>query len=161
MLFKSSIATLVVSAFVGVAANPDKPSMEPGIDRGRFESNLRNNLRPTHSVWDYWGGGWIPRSCGDIARDHGLNPNDFTIFNVHYDDCQEGWTFCRHRNAGASEIDMIDMFGRLPVHMRSFVRYVFCNVVPSTAELILFLVILLPRLISTMELLLLPILQEM
>lgn len=118
MLYTSVLAL----ASLAIAATPSKPAMSPAIDRGKFETNLRNSLHPTHSTRDYWGAGWIPQSCKDIATGHGLNPNDFTIFNVHYDDCHEGWTFCRHKNAGASEIDMIDIFGRVPVRMRSFVR---------------------------------------
>lgn len=123
MLFKASAAT-IAGATLALAGNPDKPEMSPGFDYGRFEGALRDNLHPTHSNWDYWGPGWIPEGCKSIAQGHGLNPNDFTIFNVHYDDCQEGWTFCRHKDAGASEIDMIDMFGRAPVHMRQFIRLV-------------------------------------
>jgi hypothetical protein len=29
---------------------------------------------------------------------------------------------CRHKDTHASEIDMIDIFGRMPVHTRSYVR---------------------------------------
>lgn len=122
MLLKTSLAIAVATGASLVAADPSKPEMNPAYDHGRMENDLRNNLHPTHSTWDYWGPGWIPQSCKDVATGHGLNPNDFTIFNVHYDDCQEGWTFCRHKDAGASEIDMIDIFGRTPVKMRSFVR---------------------------------------
>ena len=124
MLFKSSIAVAVGGASLALAGNPDKPEISPAFDRGRFETDLRNNLHPTQSTWDYWGEGWIPQGCKDIATSHGLNPFDFTIFNVHYTDCSEPWLFCRHKDAGASEIDMIDMFGRMPVHMRSYIRYV-------------------------------------
>ncbi|TQV92290.1 hypothetical protein V2A60_006978 [Cordyceps javanica] len=123
MFVKTFTIGCISGAALVLAGNPDKPEMNPAFDYGRFEAGLRDNLHPTHSSWDYWGPGWIPQSCKDIATSHGLNPNDFTIFNVHYDDCQEGWTFCRHKDSGASEIDMIDIFGRAPVHMRSFIRH--------------------------------------
>lgn len=123
MTLLSALLPLIGGASLVLAGNPSKPEMNPGFPRDRFETDLRNNLHPTHSKWDYWGAGWIPQGCKDIATGHGLNPNDFTIFNVHYDDCGEAWTFCRHKNAGASEIDMIDIFGRMPVHMRSYIRY--------------------------------------
>lgn len=38
--------------------------------------------------------------------------------------CSVSWTFCRHHNASLSQIDMIDLFGRLPVHERQWVRHV-------------------------------------
>ncbi|KAM7211034.1 hypothetical protein V8F06_013582 [Rhypophila decipiens] len=117
--------TLAAAALLGLASaqNPSKPNINPAFNRGRIETDLRNNLRPHQSNWDYWGAGWIPQGCRDIAGWKNLNPNDFTVFNVHYDDCGEAWTFCRHKNAGASEIDMIDIFGRLPVRMRSYIRH--------------------------------------
>lgn len=120
MLLKST--AILAGAATLALAGPDKPAMNPGIDRGRFENDLLNNLHPTHANWDFWGEGWIPKGCKDIALDHGLSPNDFTVFNVHYDDCDTPWIFCRHKNAGADIINMIDMFGRTPVHMRQYVR---------------------------------------
>ncbi|KAK3318838.1 hypothetical protein B0H66DRAFT_251066 [Apodospora peruviana] len=110
-------------AFFGAASAQNKPLINPAFPGSRMETDLRNNLKPTHSTWDYWGAGWIPQGCRDIATSHNLNPADFTVFNVHYDDCSEPWSFCRHKRAGASEIDMIDIFGRLPVRSRSFVRH--------------------------------------
>ena len=118
----SSFYSIAISLIAGMALAQDKPEISPSIPRGQMESNLRNFLSPTQSTWDYWGSGWIPQACKDIASSHGLNPGDFTIFNVHYTDCSEAWTFCRHKDAGASEIDMIDIFGRVPVHMRDFIR---------------------------------------
>lgn len=122
MLCQSFFATALLGASL-VLADPSKPEVQPSIPRDRMETDLRNNLHPTQSTWDYWGSGWIPQGCRDIANKYNLNPRDFTIFNVHYTDCSEPWIMCRHRNAGASEIDMIDIFGRLPVRMRSYIRY--------------------------------------
>lgn len=124
MLIKT-LALLFGAAGVALSAgSPSKPEMNPGLPRSRLEDGLRNHLNPTKSNWDYWGRGWIPKACRDIATSHSLNPADFTVFNVHYSDCNMAWVFCRHKNSGASELDMIDMFGRAPVRMRSFVRYV-------------------------------------
>ena len=72
---------------VALVRAQNKPTIQPNFDfGGRIETDLRNNLKPTHSVWDYWGAGWIPQACKDWANGHSLNPKDFTVFNVHYDD---------------------------------------------------------------------------
>ncbi|KAK1246210.1 hypothetical protein MKX08_000012 [Trichoderma sp. CBMAI-0020] len=120
---QSIVATVLLGATTVAAGNPDKPEVNPHIPYDRLESDLRNNLHPTQSTWDYWGAGWIPQGCKDLANTYHLNPADFTVFNVHYTDCSASWTFCRHKDAGASEIDMIDMLGRLPVRMRSYTRH--------------------------------------
>ncbi|KAM7199793.1 hypothetical protein V8F20_005663 [Naviculisporaceae sp. PSN 640] len=116
---------IAATALLGVASaqNPSKNNISPAFNFGRMETDFRNNMHPTQSTRDYWGDGWIPEGCRNIANWKGLNPNDFIVFNVHYNDCSEPWSFCRHKNAGASEIDMIDMFGRLPVRMRSYIRH--------------------------------------
>ena len=123
MIFQPFFSVAIIGASLALAASPSKPEISPAIPRGTMETDLRNNLHPTQSTWDYWGSGWIPQGCKDLANQYKLNPSDFTIFNVHYTDCGEAWVMCRHKNAGASEIDMIDIFGRLPVHMRSYIRY--------------------------------------
>ncbi|KAF7563681.1 hypothetical protein G7046_g467 [Stylonectria norvegica] len=123
MICQSFVTAIAVGASLAFAASPDKPEVSPSIPRDKMETDLRNNLHPTQSTWDYWGAGWIPQGCKDIANQHGLSLNDFTTFNVHYTDCSEPWIMCRHKNAGASELDMIDIFGRLPVHMRSYIRH--------------------------------------
>lgn len=128
MLFKTSILALAALA----AAGPDKPAMNPGLNRNGLKQGLLDNLHPMHSTWEYWEKGWLPQSCRDIAKDHGLNPADFTVFNVHYDDCSAAWTFCRHKDSGADEISMIDIFGRMPVTMRGFIRYVRPMIPPYT-----------------------------
>ena len=123
MISHTALAVLAAFLVRVHADSPTKPTLSnPGLDLNRMKNDLLNNLHPTHSVWDYWGAGWIPQACKDFAVGHKLNPSDFTIFNVHYDDCSEPWIMCRHKDTHASEIDMIDIFGRMPVHTRSYVR---------------------------------------
>ena len=81
------LASVLALAGAAALANAQfHPVLNPGLDRGRMENDLRNNLHPTHSNWDYWGDDWIPESCRTIALQKGLNPWDFSVFNVHYDD---------------------------------------------------------------------------
>ncbi|KAH8595321.1 hypothetical protein B0O99DRAFT_622603 [Bisporella sp. PMI_857] len=90
----------------------------------RFDPVFWNYLKPTQSHWDSWDWGWIPKSCLERIQEEGFSPYDVEVFNVHYTDCDTTWTMCRHHNADLSQIDMIDLFGRLPAGYRGAVRHV-------------------------------------
>ncbi|KAH8901448.1 hypothetical protein GQ53DRAFT_775997 [Thozetella sp. PMI_491] len=111
-------------AATALAANEiNKPSIQPAFNESIMEPIMRQNMYPTQSRWEFWGEGWIPKTCKDFALQNGLNPWDYEIFNVFYTDCSEPWIMCRHKGAPASVIDMIDIFGRMPVHMRQYVAH--------------------------------------
>jgi hypothetical protein len=122
MLSSLIFLSIAWGAAGALAEKLPKPEMKPVIPRDQFEADLLDNLPPTPATRDYWGAGWIPQSCKDIANGHNMSQSDFTTFNVHYQDCGEPWVFCRHKQAAVSEADMIDIFGRMPVHMRSYIR---------------------------------------
>lgn len=120
MVAISTIA-FVGAALVGPAiARLDKPLISPPIPA--LDDGLFKNLKPTQSTNDQWEWGWIPDRCRDEANAHNLSPYDIEVFNVHYTDCSDAWVMCRHHKAEVSQAQMIDVFGRLPVHMRSWVR---------------------------------------
>ncbi|KUL82758.1 hypothetical protein ZTR_10898 [Talaromyces verruculosus] len=100
----------------------DKPALTSNLDY--LEQGSLDNLAPTQSTRDQWGAGWIPQDCKDIANNEGKNPDDFEIYNVHYTDCGDAWVFCRHKDMPIDLVSTIDIFGRLPVAMRSWVRHV-------------------------------------
>lgn len=109
-----------------VLANLDKPVIQPNFPGNGLASlgqGLLDHLTPTQSTWDDWGAGWIPQDCKSLVQGAGLSPSDIIPFNIHYTDCAQTWTFCRHKNSPLSEIQILDLFGRLPVRMRSFVRH--------------------------------------
>ncbi|KAH9213334.1 hypothetical protein DL95DRAFT_302714 [Leptodontidium sp. 2 PMI_412] len=124
MVYISSLKsiTLVGSLFSSpaLAQLPLRSLWGSGIS-GLIDPSLYQHLVPTQSNWDQWGNGWIPQLCLDAIRGENLSPWDVEVFNVHYTDCSQAWTFCRHRGASLSQIDMIDLFGRLPVHERQWV----------------------------------------
>lgn len=62
--------------------------------------------------------------CKAEAEGNNLNPYDMEVFSITYDDCGKAWTMCRHHDAQVSQIEMIDVFGRLPVRMRDYARHV-------------------------------------
>ncbi|KAH8692279.1 putative conidiation-specific protein [Talaromyces proteolyticus] len=116
------IALMAAGPLLALAQTLDKPALTPDLDY--LEQGAIDNLAPTQSTNDQWGSGWIPSDCKDIANNEGKNPDDFEIYNVHYDDCDDAWVFCRHKDTPTDLITTIDIFGRLPVAMRSWVRHV-------------------------------------
>ncbi|KAF8428524.1 hypothetical protein EV426DRAFT_543398 [Tirmania nivea] len=104
-----------------VAALIDKPLISPPMPS--LDQGLLNNLKPTHSTHSQWKWGWIPQDCKTMVQDEGFNPYDVEVFNIHYTDCPDVWIFCRHNKAPVSQIDMINIFGRMPVRMRQYVRH--------------------------------------
>lgn len=61
----------------------------------------------------------IPAKCKDTISNtnnffhYTLDPIDFQVFDVKYDDCNLGsWTFCRHPNATFTQNDMITVSGQ-------------------------------------------------
>lgn len=123
MFFKPFVATLL-SASAVLAANPDKPAVNPPVPYWGVHDGLMEVMTAPKWSQDYWLPNGMPQSCKEIAQSKGLNPSDFKIFNAKYSDCDMKWVMCRHKNAGATERDMIDKLGRIPVKMRSYVRYV-------------------------------------
>lgn len=119
-----------VLAFLPLAlATLNKPVIQPNFPGGGLASlgqGLLDNLKPTQSTSDVWGAGWIPADCKSLVQGAGFSPSDVIPFNIHYTDCSQTWTFCRHKDSPLSQTDIIDLFGRVPVRMRDFIRhYVF------------------------------------
>ncbi|KAH9897148.1 hypothetical protein F4778DRAFT_245748 [Xylariomycetidae sp. FL2044] len=124
-----SLALLAVAmqfaASIADDTPPFKPVISPAFDfYGTLEDGLRANLAPTQSTWDQWGEGWIPDDCKWYAEYYGYAANEFEVFNVKYTDCDEAWIMCRHKQATVSQTGMIDLFGRLPLGMREYVKHV-------------------------------------
>ncbi|KAI4241140.1 MAG: hypothetical protein L6R42_011358, partial [Xanthoria sp. 1 TBL-2021] len=83
-----------------------------------------NNLKPVASTRTAYQAGYIPSDCKRIAQNEGHNPADIQSWNVKYSDCSAVWVFCYHKNSNGPLNDLIDRFGRLPVHTRQFSRHV-------------------------------------
>ncbi|THC94808.1 hypothetical protein EYZ11_005715 [Aspergillus tanneri] len=85
---------LSVLAAISQAKRLDKPALTP--DLGYLLQGSVDNLHPTHSTWDKWGDGWIPEDCKSMAQNPNLNlnlnPSDFEVYNVHYDDVRHVMT---------------------------------------------------------------------
>ncbi|KAH0548026.1 hypothetical protein GP486_008232, partial [Trichoglossum hirsutum] len=116
-------AAILLSFHSWASAQLDKPLINPPMPFDKIDQGLLDHLEPTFSTSDAWGGGWIPKDCKDIVEGNTLKATDVEVFNVHYSDCSEPWIMCHHKDSPVSKIDMIDLFGRMPVRMRSFVRH--------------------------------------
>lgn len=128
MLFNRTAVLLALASSLAHAAtavdgsSPDKPAMNPAYNTKQLASNLQAHVTSRPSTKHSWNDGYIPKSCKNIAIKHKLDPNDFTVFDVTYDDCAQPWTMCHHKGTNFSESDMIEGFGSMPVHVRSYIR---------------------------------------
>jgi hypothetical protein len=122
-----SITTILLAiagsfALASAADNPDKPTMNPEMNFTRVSEGTKQVLKYQEAKWTFWNKGWIPKACKGFAEGEGLNVTDVLVFDVKYKDCDDTWTFCRHKDAQSTELDMVNEFGRMPVSMRSYVR---------------------------------------
>ncbi|KAL4884029.1 hypothetical protein BJY04DRAFT_20791 [Aspergillus karnatakaensis] len=118
----TSKALLALTSLTGALALLDKPIANPAVPFDHMDDILFQHLPSTPSHYDQWEWGWLPARCKAVAEDRGLNPYDLNVYNVHYDDCDTAWVFCRHHDAQVSLDQMIDNFGRMPVRLRNMVR---------------------------------------
>ncbi|KAL8850095.1 MAG: hypothetical protein Q9221_004956 [Calogaya cf. arnoldii] len=116
----SSLA-LVGAFFSALAASQELDNLQQG---------LINNLKVTPSTREKFKAGWMPKTCMDIANKEKKNPTDFQVWKVKYNDCSEPWIMCYHKDSNQPLDDLINTFGRLPVHTRDFVRHLIS--VPSS-----------------------------
>ncbi|KLU89726.1 hypothetical protein MAPG_08695 [Magnaporthiopsis poae ATCC 64411] len=125
---------LASAAILGAGARLTKPLIQPPIPP--LDAGLFANLNAPSSWYDSWEWGWIPDRCCDVGNSEKKNfpggPYDIEVFNVHYADCDMAWVMCRrHHQADMSKEQMIDLFGRMPVRMRQWIRLVIA--MPGTA----------------------------
>ncbi|TLD16077.1 uncharacterized protein PgNI_00525 [Pyricularia grisea] len=123
----SALRTLLaIAACLGLAAaqdKPNKPEINPKMDVKKLIDGLEKHLKtPRFEVKPWKDQGWIPERCRDF--DKGLKAEDYTTFYAQYEDCDEPWVFCRHKDSKVSDRDLVYLFGKMPVEARSMVRHV-------------------------------------
>ncbi|KAJ3496057.1 hypothetical protein NLG97_g2944 [Lecanicillium saksenae] len=131
-----AVAVAAVAALaIGVSAHPDpyrdklnRPTVHDNLDY--LKLGMNQWLPETTYTLSEWNNGYMPEECKNIVTgkaDGGgtqYNPNDFQIFDVHYDDCGEPWQFCHHRSSNSSIDTVARLFGKLPIQMRQWIRHV-------------------------------------
>ncbi|KAL8772914.1 MAG: hypothetical protein Q9209_001934 [Squamulea sp. 1 TL-2023] len=119
----SSIST-VIALFAALVSSQrlTKPPLQQNLDN--LKQGFIDNLRPTTSTRTAFQAGYIPSDCKKIAIREGFNPADIQTWNIKYSDCVAEWVFCYHRSSNGALNDLVDRFGRLPVHTRQFNRHI-------------------------------------
>lgn len=114
---------------------PDDRVME-GYPGGRFNEDYAKHL-PKHPAqiesWKDYSPDQIPRYCYDNTKAEGHEPNDVEVFSLFYDDCDEDWIMCRHKDAPWSIEQLAERFGMLPVRARGHVANVLLLPLQGTA----------------------------
>ncbi|KAL8668908.1 MAG: hypothetical protein Q9168_006484 [Polycauliona sp. 1 TL-2023] len=119
----SNLSTIVaLFAALGASQRLSKPPLQDNLDN--LKPGFTANLKPVASTRTPYRAGYMPADCKKIAQNEKQNPADFQVWNVKYSDCSAEWQFCYHKNSNGPLNDLIDRWGRLPVHTRQFSRHV-------------------------------------
>ncbi|KAL1639137.1 hypothetical protein SLS58_008224 [Diplodia intermedia] len=126
MIFAAFLWALLAATFAksGLAdlLRPETDTVFNG-GLGPLDQPLFDNLPLTSYTLHQWAPGWIPADCKAMVEGQNLSATDMTVWNVAYADCGDPWVMCQHATAQLNLTAMIDLFGRLPVKMRSMVRH--------------------------------------
>ncbi|KAL0253211.1 hypothetical protein SLS55_010183 [Diplodia seriata] len=126
MFFTAFLWALLAATFVksGLA-----DLLRPEIDTvfadglGPLDQPLVDNLPLTSYTLNQWAPGWIPADCKAMIEGQNMSATEMTVWSVTYADCVDPWVMCQHPSAELNLTAMIDLFGRLPVKMRSMIRH--------------------------------------
>ncbi|KAI4250417.1 MAG: hypothetical protein L6R40_000015 [Gallowayella cf. fulva] len=133
---RSSYLGLAIALFstLSLCDNPSpeakltKPTLYPaGTDIFEPTTGLKDglmaNLHPMSGSKDRWGPGWIPKACAaPNSHKDPIRLEDTEVWNFHYDDCPQPWTVCYNKKSGYHIETVFDLFGRIPVKSRAYVR---------------------------------------
>ncbi|KAL5889699.1 hypothetical protein ACKVWC_004927 [Pyricularia oryzae] len=116
-------ATAVTACICTAVAQIDKPALDPATNFNLLEERWMSVPNQPAVVIE-WLHHYLPKACHEAAVANDLSPMDFTAYDVLYDDCDNNWVVCRHKDAPATEENLIGNLGKVPVGMRSYVRHV-------------------------------------
>ncbi|KAL4786972.1 hypothetical protein BJX76DRAFT_319673 [Aspergillus varians] len=122
-MYKSVFFIATLAALSPAQAALDKPALTNDLDY-LLEGNTNNLPQNGGPYWGKWDDDLIPADCKSIAESEDLNPADFEVYDIFYDDCADGWSFCRHKNSSNDLEVLVNTFGRVPVRMRSWIRHI-------------------------------------
>ncbi|KAF3937730.1 hypothetical protein ABW19_dt0202983 [Dactylella cylindrospora] len=88
-----------------------------------FDPGYWSSTTAPQFTFAQWTNGKAPSSCITELANNGCQSGHAQVYNVTYTDCAQPWIFCRCDNAQMTLSAMIDLFGRMPVHLRSVVRH--------------------------------------
>ncbi|OJD32605.1 conidiation-specific protein (con-13) protein [Diplodia corticola] len=125
MLFPAFILTLLAATLTTSVVADAGLNAAVAFDNGlgSLDQGLLDNLHAPHYDLSVWAPGWIPQDCKDIVEGQNLSASDVTIWNVNYTDCSSPWVICTHKDAPLTQTVVADLFGKIPVKMRSTIRH--------------------------------------
>ena len=115
------LITLELAALI--CAKLNKSPLSSSLDY--LHKDLVAYLPSIPASYSKWNPGWIPHECQDVVNLKKLSETDFEVYEVNYDDCDYPWILCRHKASLNRLDDIINYFGRVPVHSRQWVGHVF------------------------------------
>ncbi len=84
MLSKSVLLAAALAA-IPASAELGKPALTPDLDY-LLDGNTANLPQNGGPYWGKWEDGLMPEDCKSIAEGQDLNPADFEVYDVFYDD---------------------------------------------------------------------------
>ncbi|KAL7269102.1 hypothetical protein RUND412_008245 [Rhizina undulata] len=129
--FLSTILALAGSVHIaGATLGKDvwySDGLSPHLDDGLGNSMAAVSINSV-TQWP----GTIPQACRDTAlQENRCALTNMETFEVKYGDCDSSWFFCRCNTAVATQEELYNTFAKIPVGMRSNVRYIMAF--PATA----------------------------
>ncbi|CAG9982261.1 unnamed protein product [Clonostachys byssicola] len=82
-------------------------------------NDLSDALPVVPSTIEPFESGYSFASCGAGTGD---GVEEYDAYNIFYDDCPEPWQVCLHKDNGISLDSVAEMFGKVPVGFRQYVR---------------------------------------
>ncbi|KAM3497257.1 hypothetical protein MY10362_009389 [Beauveria mimosiformis] len=115
-MYPSVMTSFAAAALLAVAsAKLDKPVIKPPFPNGGLGSlgpDLMSSLPIAAHTTSDWDAAQLPRDCKRLAQSAGFSALSVDAFSIRFDDCKpQPW-------------EMTELFGRLPVRMRQYVRHV-------------------------------------
>lgn len=128
-MHSSTVFSFATAALLAVAsARLSKPVIKPPFPDGGLGSlgpDLMTSLNISSYNSEDWADDLLPQDCKTLAKNANFSPNDVSAFNLRFDDCpSQPWVFCRHKDSPLTQQAMGDIFARMPVRMRQFIRHI-------------------------------------
>ncbi|KAI0835485.1 hypothetical protein F5Y06DRAFT_299630 [Hypoxylon sp. FL0890] len=100
-----------------------KREIIPPFDfQGAIEKGLQEHLPSTPWRITPWNGTLLPLECNHMVDKYLVNISKIEVFQVKYDDCNQPWVMCRHKEAKTNASTMAETFGKIPLSMREYVK---------------------------------------
>ena len=114
------LALLLSLASFAISQALTKPPVFDNLDA--LKPALFQHLPSVNHSITSWTTGHLPVICKELAERDNLNAWDIEAFSVKYADCSGAWDFCRYRNSTQSREALAELFARIPVRARQWVR---------------------------------------